>query len=95
MAPEKIENIYARSKFVAQSFVHGESLKTCLVAIIVPDPEVLPVEAAKLGLSNLSMEELCEREDIKQLIYKDLMDVGHSAKLLGFEQVIISQIERI
>lgn len=40
VAPEKIEGIYARSKYVAQSFVHGESLKTCLVGVIVPDPEV-------------------------------------------------------
>jgi long-chain acyl-CoA synthetase len=87
VAPEKIENIYVRSKFVAQSFVHGDSLKTCLVAIVVPDPEVLPTEAAKLGLSALSIEELCEREDIKQLILKDLVNVGKTAKLLGFEQV--------
>ncbi|KAK5964664.1 Long-chain-fatty-acid--CoA ligase [Trichostrongylus colubriformis] len=39
VAPEKVENIYVRSRFVAQSFVHGESLKTCLIAIVVPDPE--------------------------------------------------------
>lgn len=27
IAPEKIENIYVRSQYVAQVFVHGESLK--------------------------------------------------------------------
>jgi len=58
-----------------------------LVGIIIPDPEVLPSEASKIGLAGLSMEELCERDEIKQLIFKDLMDVGRSAKLLGFEQV--------
>ena len=40
MAPEKIENVYSRSRFVAQSFIYGESLKTCLIGVIVPDPEV-------------------------------------------------------
>ncbi|EPB65024.1 hypothetical protein ANCCEY_15913, partial [Ancylostoma ceylanicum] len=39
VAPEKIENIYVRSKYVAQSFVYGESLKTCLIAVVVPDAE--------------------------------------------------------
>jgi long-chain acyl-CoA synthetase len=29
IVPEKIENIYIRSKFVEQVFVHGESLKVC------------------------------------------------------------------
>lgn len=27
IAPEKVENIYVRSQYVAQVFVHGESLK--------------------------------------------------------------------
>uniref|UniRef100_A0A0M3KH07 AMP-binding domain-containing protein n=1 Tax=Anisakis simplex TaxID=6269 RepID=A0A0M3KH07_ANISI len=40
IAPEKIEAVYDRSEYVVQSFVYGESLKTCLVAIIVPDQEV-------------------------------------------------------
>uniref|UniRef100_A0A0M3IRX9 long-chain-fatty-acid--CoA ligase n=1 Tax=Ascaris lumbricoides TaxID=6252 RepID=A0A0M3IRX9_ASCLU len=39
IAPEKIENIYIHSKFIAQLFVHGESLKSCLVAVVVPDEE--------------------------------------------------------
>lgn len=40
VAPEHIENVYARSKYVAQSFIYGESLKTCIIGIVVPDFEV-------------------------------------------------------
>jgi long-chain acyl-CoA synthetase len=88
VAPERIENIYLRSKYVAQSFVHGESLKTCLIAIIVPDQEVLPSEASKaFGIGKLSMDELCKRDDVKKMIMDDLLAVGKAAGLYSFEQV--------
>jgi long-chain acyl-CoA synthetase len=72
---------------VAQSFVHGISLKNCLVGIIVPDREVLSVEAARLGLSDASLEELCKRDDIKKIILRDLTEIGDASELHGFEQV--------
>ena len=37
IAPEKLENIFVLSQYIEQSFVYGDSLKNCLVAIIVPD----------------------------------------------------------
>lgn len=42
IAPEKIENVYIRSPFLAQAFVYGDSLRPQLVAIVIPDPEVCP-----------------------------------------------------
>ena len=38
IAPEKLENIYGQIPKIAQIFVYGDSLKHCLVAIVVPDP---------------------------------------------------------
>jgi len=88
VAPEKIENIYVRCSYVAQSFVHGESLKTCLVAIVVPDPDVLPGAAAeKLGIKGKSMEELCELAEVKQMILDDMISCGKKSGLYSFEQV--------
>ena len=43
IAPEKIENVYQRSMLVAQAFVHGDSLKPQLVAVVVPDPDIVAV----------------------------------------------------
>ncbi|XP_034050388.1 long-chain-fatty-acid--CoA ligase 5-like [Thalassophryne amazonica] len=86
IAPEKIENVYVRSAPVAQVFVHGDSLQSSLVAVVVPDPEILPGFAKKLGLKG-SIEELCKNTDIKKAILSDMTTLGKEAGLKSFEQV--------
>lgn len=79
IAPEKIENVYVRSRPVAQVFVHGDSLQvrrvlclcpyetngfclqSCLIGIVVPDPEVLTSFAKNLGVHG-SLQELCKNK---------------------------------
>ncbi len=61
IAPEKVENIYLRSKFVAQAFLYGDSLKSCCVAIVVPDEEVL-MEWAKENGHTGDFKELCDNK---------------------------------
>ncbi|XP_044034656.1 long-chain-fatty-acid--CoA ligase 5 [Siniperca chuatsi] len=86
IAPEKIENVYVRSGPVAQVFVHGDSLQSCLVAVVVPDPEVLPGFAKNLGCQG-SIEELCKNTEIKRAILSDMTKLGKEAGLKSFEQV--------
>ncbi|AWP18013.1 Long-chain-fatty-acid--CoA ligase 5 isoform 3 [Scophthalmus maximus] len=84
IAPEKIENVYVRSGPVAQVFVHGDSLQSCLVAIVVPDPDVLPGFAKSLGCQG-SAEDLCKRTEIKKAILSDMTKLGREAGLKSFE----------
>ncbi|KAG7272812.1 hypothetical protein CRUP_025792 [Coryphaenoides rupestris] len=91
IAPEKIENVYVRSEMVAQVFVHGESLQSCLIGIVIPDPDSLPGFAKKLGLTG-SIEELCKKTDfflqeMKKAVLTDLTKLGREAGLKSFEQV--------
>ncbi|XP_062435656.1 long-chain-fatty-acid--CoA ligase 5 [Rhea pennata] len=86
IAPEKIENIYIRSTPVAQVFVHGESLRSSLVGIVVPDPETLPEFAAKLGIKG-SYEDVCKNPAVKKAILEDIVKLGKEAGLKSFEQV--------
>ncbi|NXY31639.1 ACSL5 ligase, partial [Pomatorhinus ruficollis] len=86
IAPEKIENVYVRSAAVAQVFVHGESLRSFLVGIVVPDAEMLPEFAGKLGVKG-SFEELCKNPAVKKAILDDLIRLGREAGLKSFEQV--------
>ncbi|XP_069049190.1 long-chain-fatty-acid--CoA ligase 1a isoform X1 [Lepisosteus oculatus] len=86
IAPEKVENIYNRSEPVAQVFVHGDSLQACLVAIVVPDPDVLPSWARKRGVEG-SYADLCKSKEVKGAILEDMVKRGKEAGLKSFEQV--------
>ncbi|XP_036919826.1 long-chain-fatty-acid--CoA ligase 5 isoform X1 [Sturnira hondurensis] len=86
IAPEKIETIYTRSRPVMQVFVHGESLRSSLVAVVVPDEDVLPSFAAKLGVKG-SFEELCQNQAITEAILQDMQKIGKESGLKSFEQV--------
>ncbi|XP_049722627.1 long-chain-fatty-acid--CoA ligase 1 isoform X3 [Elephas maximus indicus] len=86
IAPEKIENIYIRSEPVAQVFVHGESLQSFLIAIVVPDVETLCPWAQKRGLEG-SFEELCRNKDVKKAILEDMVRLGKDSGLKPFEQI--------
>uniref|UniRef100_A0A915JXK1 long-chain-fatty-acid--CoA ligase n=1 Tax=Romanomermis culicivorax TaxID=13658 RepID=A0A915JXK1_ROMCU len=87
IAPEKIENVYNRTRFVAQSYVHGDTMRSYLVGIVVPDPEVLPkVAEEELGIK-LPFHELCKNQKVKKMIHDDMLMEGNKAGLSSFEQV--------
>ncbi|KAI8511116.1 Long-chain-fatty-acid--CoA ligase 6 [Branchiostoma belcheri] len=87
IAPEKVENVYVRSPLVAQVFVHGVSIKSSLVAIVVPDPDVLPGWAKTNQSIEGDMETLCANKDIKDAIMADLNRMAKEGGLKSFEQV--------
>ena len=86
ISPEKIESIYSRSKFVAQIFIYGESLKSSLVAIVVPEPDVLLVWGRDKNIRGC-LRDLCQDPRVKQAIIDDLHLLGKKEGLKSFEQV--------
>lgn len=86
IAPEKIENVYARSPFVLQSFVYGNSLRAQLVAVVVPDPEYLLPWAAERGLPK-DLGTLCNTPVVQAAVFKSMQQEGQAGGLKGFEQV--------
>lgn len=87
IAPEKLETIYSHSKYVAQCFVDGNSLRSYCVAVVVPDPDVAQVWANNNNCP-ADIKQLCNNKNLKDTILKDMLDVGRKAELKGFEQVL-------
>ncbi|RHY47782.1 hypothetical protein DYB34_012396, partial [Aphanomyces astaci] len=88
VAAEKIENIYAKSPFVGQIFLYGDSYQSYLVAVVVPDPEVVQAWAAERKLPDgTNLAAMAARPDLKAAILASMAEVANDAKLNGFECV--------
>jgi long-chain acyl-CoA synthetase len=86
VAPEKIEGVYTRSPFVLQAFVHGDSLRSQLVALVVPDPDYLLPWARERGLPS-DLPSLCADPAALAAVRKSMAEEGRAAQLRGFESV--------
>ncbi|XP_021902791.1 long chain acyl-CoA synthetase 6, peroxisomal-like [Carica papaya] len=85
IAPEKIENVYAKCKFVAQCFVYGDSLNSSLVAIVSVEQEVLKAWAASEGIKYEDLGQLCNDPRARAAVLADMDAIGKEAELRGFE----------
>jgi long-chain acyl-CoA synthetase len=86
VAAEYLETVYLKSKFVAQIFVYGDSFKNFLVAIVVPDPDVLLPWAKRQGYPE-NLVELCKDERVKKAVFASMTKVAQDSNLKGFERV--------
>jgi len=86
IAPEKIENVYCKSKYVSQIYVYGDSLKAFLVGVVVPDDEYLAAWCKQNDVAG-TIAEYKNNPKVKELIIKDMLKVGKELGLKSFEQV--------
>jgi len=95
VAPEKIENILIRSALIAQSFVHGDSFQSCLVAVIVPDEEPVLAWAKTQGgeLEGLSFTDLCQADTLREELMSEVLRLSKENGLHGFETVRALHVE--
>jgi long-chain acyl-CoA synthetase len=72
IAPEKMENIFVLSKYVEQSFVYGDSLRHCVVAIVVTSEVEAKEFAKQSGIAEDKWQEVLENADYKKLVLDDM-----------------------
>ncbi|ERN12662.1 long chain acyl-CoA synthetase 6, peroxisomal isoform X1 [Amborella trichopoda] len=87
IAPEKIENVYAKCKFVGQCFVYGDSLNSSLVAVVAVELDVLKAWAASAGIKYEDVRQLCRDPGARAAVLADMDATGREAQLRGFEFV--------
>ena len=85
VASEKVENSYLTSKYVAEAFLYGDSLKSYCVSIVVPHKGAILHLAQELNLGEQTFEQLCENKEIKTRVLADMNKKAKDAKINSFE----------
>jgi long-chain acyl-CoA synthetase len=96
-----LENIFLKSPFVAQIYVHGDSLQSELVGVIVPDQEFSINFAIKEGILPANtvvppppapnqplhplVKEVIKSQKFLDALFKDITKIGKADKIRGFE----------
>jgi long-chain acyl-CoA synthetase len=84
-------------EYIAQIYVHGESLQSVLIAIVVPDPEKIFTLAKKYNIptSGQTVESLCKNSLLKEKFLLEMTNTGKAVKLAGFEYVRNIYLEHV
>ncbi|KAF9584160.1 hypothetical protein BGW38_007375 [Lunasporangiospora selenospora] len=93
IAAESIEGKFlSRLPFIQQIFIHGDSSESCLVAILVPEPDAFVpfvnkvLKNINLRLGDLSaLRAICEDPKLRKAVVHELLRAGQSAGLRSFE----------
>jgi len=96
IAVEKVENQYSKSAALNQIWVYGNSHKSFIVAVVVPNAmwvvekigDMWTSEAAPASDSyNTEFERVCKEnyEEVKKLVFEDMKQ--NTGKLKGFEKI--------
>lgn len=86
ISPDKLENIYSKSLFVAQMLVHGHSTESYLVAVVVPDPDYIKLWAAKQGIEK-EIPEILQSKELTDAIFEDFTARAAKAGLNSLEKI--------
>ncbi|CDW86328.1 amp-binding enzyme family protein [Stylonychia lemnae] len=86
---EKLERAYEQSSYVAQIFIYGDSYKSHIVSVVVPELTTLKQwqEVNQIGNKNDSLIELVQYNEVRELIKNDLQRIAIENGFNGLEQI--------
>ena len=77
--------MYQKSKYVAQAYVHGDSLKASLVGIFVPDEETLIPWCRQNNIAGDKLADVIANPAVTTMILADANASAKASGLKGFE----------
>ncbi|XP_028771018.1 long chain acyl-CoA synthetase 1-like isoform X2 [Neltuma alba] len=86
IALEYLENVYGITPIVEDIWVYGNSFKSALVAVVVPNEEITKKWAYSKG-HMASFSELCSLDQLKKYVLSELKSIAERNKLKGFEHI--------
>lgn len=85
IAPEKLESAYhAASPLISDIFVYGDSLQSCLVAVVWIEPENLRKMGANLGIHE---DDLVNSENFKQALMNEFLKIAKEKNFNSLEKI--------
>ncbi|XP_015123836.1 long-chain-fatty-acid--CoA ligase 4 isoform X1 [Diachasma alloeum] len=81
----KVEAELKTCPLVENICVYGDAHKAYTVALVVPNPRLLDEIAINLGITNASLEELCENPVIEKAVLQELIEQSKKSQLQRFE----------
>ncbi|GES65625.1 acetyl-CoA synthetase-like protein [Aspergillus terreus] len=91
ISPERLEGVYlSELGYLAQGYIHGDSMQTFLVGIFGVQPDMFAPFASKvLGrtIAESEIKSVLDDEKIRKAVLKDLDRVAKKHKLAGYERV--------
>lgn len=100
VALEKIENVYSTNPYIAQLYVHGDSLRDHLVGIVVPDQAQLAVLVNKLG-GKVTADDISallkaiQDPRVTEIVLEEMAKDAKKAGLKGYESDSTSHFFRL
>ncbi|GJJ78967.1 long-chain acyl-CoA synthetase [Entomortierella parvispora] len=93
IAAENIEGRYlSRVNFIQQLFIHGDSTESCLVAVLVPEPDMFAafvnktIEGSNLDMNDkAALKAICADPKATRAVLQELINAGKEIGLRGFE----------
>lgn len=86
VALERLEKLYSITPIVEDIWVYGDSFKSSLVAVVVPNHEQAEQWAHQNG-HKTAFSDLCKLTQLKDYVLRELKSTADRNKLRGFEQI--------
>jgi len=87
IVPEKLERAYEQSKYIAQVFIHGDSFKNHIVAIIFLEILQIRPFCEANGINAQGMESMIKTKEVNDLIRDELASIAKTNNFNSLEKI--------